>query len=300
MEIPFWEAILKENKSSRTALAVAFFRAVESTRPESTRVCFDPLARYFLGRPAKLAGRNSHVADLWYVLLTRQGLGPVYGEVVARTRYIDDLLVRRIAEGAEQVVILGAGFDTRAYRFANSASNVRFYELDHPATQERKRNALRKVKLREPSTLTFVPVDFGKDDFTVLLGRAGFRQDRPAFFIWEGVTMYLQESAVDETLSRVASSSQGGTSIVFNYSILMSNVNVLGTDMIRMLKRMRRWGEPIVWGLEWGAVEEFLSARGFEILENRRCVEVGCPYFLAVGREQKISSYIGIVHARVA
>lgn len=290
---------MKENRSSRTALGAAFFRAVESTRPRAGRVCCDPLARHFLGRPAKTAGRNRYVAGMWHAALKRQGLGPVYGEVVVRTRYIDDLLARRLDEGVEQVVVLGAGFDTRAYRFADPSGRVRFFELDHPATQADKSRALGRARLPEPGGLTLIPVDFSREGPAGPLRGAGYDPGEPALFIWEGVSMYLGPEAIDETLGLVAGGAPGVTSIVFNYVIRIEGGAGPDPDTRRMLERMRRWGEPVVWGLRAGDVEGFLAQRGLQTVENARCEDVGRPYFQAAGREEEIAAHMGIAHARV-
>lgn len=292
---------MKENTASRTALGVALFRAIESTRPEQTRVCFDPLARFFLERPVRSAGTRRTIARLWHALLTHQGLGPAYGEVVVRTRYIDDLLERRISkDGVRQVVILGAGYDTRAFRLDDLKGFARFFELDHPATQEAKRLALARAGVREPDSMTFVPMDFAVDDLSEKLEESGYDETAETFFIWEGVTMYLEPAAIDETLKFVDERSASGSTIVFNYVIRATDaVGTVDRDVERMLERTKKWGEPIVFGLEKREVAGFLERRGLTLLENAECAQTGRAYFDAVGREQEIASHLAIAHARV-
>jgi len=290
---------MENSKASRTAQGTAFFRAIESTRPERERVCFDPVAKKFLGPSVRLAGTSRRIAALWYALLKRQGLGHMYGEVVTRTKYIDDRLEESLHSGIEQVIILGAGYDSRACRFDNRAGRVRFFELDHPATQVLKRRALARARGPEPAGVTYVPIDFGKDDLASRLLEAGYQETRLTFFIWEGVTMYLKPDSIDETLRFVAGRSPRGSSIVFNYVIRSRDGSAVDDKNVKQtLERMRKMGEPVVFGLLESNVKDFLEARGFGSVQNAPCAEVGRAYFEAVGRKQEIAAHLGIAYAR--
>jgi methyltransferase (TIGR00027 family) len=113
-----------------------------------------------------------------------------------------------------QFVILGAGFDTRAYRLPND-TRVRVFEVDTPRTQLVKRETLKKAGI-DSGGVTFVPADFEKDDWLACLAAAGFDPGERTLFLWEGVTMYLDRAAVEETLRKIASTAPGSV-VAFDY-----------------------------------------------------------------------------------
>src|SRR5262249_32483033 len=129
--------------------------------------------------------------------------------LVARSRCAEDALAHAVAAGVRKYVILGAGLDTFAYRNPYAAQALRVFEVDSPATQAWKRDLLRRTRIAEPASLTFVPVDFETQSLAEELRAAGFREAEPAFFSWLGVTMYLTRDAIFSTLSYVASCAAG-------------------------------------------------------------------------------------------
>lgn len=142
-----------------------------------------------------------------------QGDVPPQYEVSARTAFFDSVVERYLTD-IRQLVILGAGFDTRAFRLPNDP-RVRTFEVDAPKTQAVKLEVLKKSGI-ESSRVTFVPADFEKDDWLARLVAAGFDPRRPALFLWEGVTMYLDRAAVEDTLRKIASTANGSV-VAFDY-----------------------------------------------------------------------------------
>ena len=209
-----------EGRASRTAVQQAGIRAVESLLPAGRRVCYDPLAVVFLDeklqRRYRLCLKNTFMRAVW-IWSVRKDPGGTRAEGVARTRYIDDYSQACISGGVEQVVILGAGFDTRAYRL-EGFKKAKVFEVDHPNTQKMKVARLKGVIRGElPSWVTFVPVDFERDKLDEKLLEGGYRKDLKTLFIWEGVTPYLTAESVERTLSLVVASSSRGSSIIFDY-----------------------------------------------------------------------------------
>jgi methyltransferase (TIGR00027 family) len=119
---------------------------------------------------------------------------------IARTREIDDLTTEALSKGVKQVVLLGAGFDSRPYRLAGM-EKASIYEVDHPATSARKQASIRSLLGSVPPNVRFVAMDFNKDDLDAQLSRAGFKPSLPTFIIWEGVSNYLSPEGVDNTLA---------------------------------------------------------------------------------------------------
>jgi methyltransferase (TIGR00027 family) len=137
--------------------------------------------------------------------------------MMVRTRYIDEHLEAALRAGATQVVILGAGFDSRAYRFVKLLNGAKVIEVDYGPTQEYKRRRVLEVLGHVPSNLTYAPIDFTRERLSDVLFSSGYRAAEKTFFIWEGVTMYLPEQGVRETLQFVAGQSAPGSSIVFDF-----------------------------------------------------------------------------------
>jgi methyltransferase (TIGR00027 family) len=142
---------------------------------------------------------------------------PTYFAVNARTHHIDALLVDALSQGATQVVNLGAGFDSRAYRFRDRFPRVRFFELDLPATIAAKRERVVKIFGAVPDRVILVATDFNTRPLDAVLRDAGYDRTQRTFFIWEGVTMYLPEAANQSTLRFIRSGSGSGSSVVYDY-----------------------------------------------------------------------------------
>jgi methyltransferase (TIGR00027 family) len=141
------------------------------------------------------------------------GVPPMSDQPAARTTFFDRALERRL-RSIEQLVILGAGLDTRSYRLP-AGTHVRCFEVDTPRTQPFKRAMLKKARITT-SGVTYVPADFEKEDWYEKLVVAGFQPDRPAFFLWESVTMYLDRRAVESTLRKIAGTAPGNV-VAFDY-----------------------------------------------------------------------------------
>lgn len=191
---------------------MALFRAIETNRKDG--LFTDPLALGFLGPSLRFAGILTSVPGLrgatsWFIDRRWPGARP---SGVARTRWIDDVLSESLRSGIEQLVILGAGYDSRPYRMAGLDSTPVF-EVDHPATSASKQKRLAGIVR---SHVTYVGIDFDKDVLGEALERAGFDLSRQTFFLWEGVTNYLAAEAVDATL-RYISGAKPRSLLLFTY-----------------------------------------------------------------------------------
>src|SRR5262245_20544980 len=170
---------MREGRASRTAEQNALFRALESARPPHERVCDDPLARHFLSWPFALVMGVAAIpggATAVCAYIDRRWPG-VRSSVVARTRLIDDWIAAALNHGIEQVVILGAGFDSRAYRLSRLAA-IDIFEVDHPDTQVAKQGALKRVLSSTPKHVRFVPVDFKQNDLASPMKDAGYCESK--------------------------------------------------------------------------------------------------------------------------
>jgi methyltransferase (TIGR00027 family) len=183
-----------------------------------------------------------------------------------RVSAIDAELATSVAGGCRQLVILGAGLDTRAFRMA-SLADVAVFEVDHPATQAYKR---RKSRLLRPvaRSLTFVPVDFERQRLGASLIGAGLRPDQPTAWVWEGVVMYLSDEAVRRTLDDVALSSAPASTLLVHYHERLAP-SVGPEYRIRQLL-LSIWGEPHIGERAVEAMHDEVRRVGFDIVSDTR------------------------------
>ncbi len=290
---------MKEGKPSVSAELVALARAAWSMRPEDERVCYDPLAKDFLGTEFTNLLNDPRLLEAAGSAAEERTPGAI-GCIAGRTRYIDDHLRECIDDGIEQLVILGAGYDTRAYRFDELKGKVKVFEVDHPATHKVKVEKVKKILGSLPDHVVYVPIDFDKEKLDQRLFESDYDKKLKTLFIWEGVTMYITAEAVDETLSFVAQNSGLGSSIIFNYmfqSVLDGTCELDYAAKIR--EDYERRGEPLTFGIHEGAIDEFLSRRGFYQVKSVTGDFFRSSYFRGVNQDRKVCCLCGFVTATI-
>jgi methyltransferase (TIGR00027 family) len=227
---------MQEARPSRTALRVALRRAAHQLYDAPPLVLNDPIAVPILGTTySEELRRTPTRPDRPFSVGLRAFL-------VARSRYAEDTLARAIAQGVTQYVLLGAGLDTFAHR--NPYPHLRVFEVDHPATQQWKRELLETGRLATPASLTYVPVDFECESLPEQLNAAGFNSQVPTFFAWLGVVPYLTFEAFRSTINFIAVQPHG-SGVVFDYSqprSALSFVEKLAHDSLA--SRVQLAGEP--------------------------------------------------------
>ncbi len=287
-------------RASRTAEYMAFFRALESGRPAAVRLFDDPFATHFL-RPALRWAASAARRPLLGALVTRYADRRLPGartSGIARTRVIDDAVRRLVREGVPQVVILGAGFDCRAYRLPELAA-ITVFELDQPVTQTMKLACLRRQLPALPANVRFVPIDFTRERLPDVLASAGFDRHRPAVFIWEGVTNYLSAAAVDAVLRYVATCAPR-THLIFTYvhrGALDDSVRFEDAPAIR--RDVARLGEPWTFGLHPDEVAAYLRERGLRLEHDVGAHEYRVQCFGASKEQMKGYDFYRVAVAEV-
>jgi methyltransferase (TIGR00027 family) len=289
---------VRPGRESRTAEFVALFRALETVQSASERMFSDPLAVAFLGRRlracvaiARLPGVGKSVP----ALLDRRWPGP-RPSAVARTRQIDDWVQDALNRGLDQLVLLGAGYDSRPYRLGG-VRQVRAFEVDHPATQAVKRRVVEELFGTVPAHVRFVPVDFDRDELAPAMVAAGLDADRRTYLVWEGVLAYLTPEAVDATLRWAAAISGPGSELAFTYvhrGLLDGTVHFPHAEP--WVDSVRAAGEPFVFGLDPGRLDAFLEERGWRLLEDLSTTEALAQH----GRDvRRVPSFYRIARAAV-
>lgn len=243
-----------ENQPSETALIVASLRALAAHDERQEIRGRDYLAEIFLTEERKQPLHDRAMRD-WVMKSIPPGL---YEFVIARTAYFDAVVEKALKEGILQLIFLGAGYDSRPYRFSESIGDTGIFELDARLTQERKLALLRKFDISIPENVCYVPANFNSDSLeTVLLG-AGYDRNKKTLFVWEGVTYYLSDEGVDATLAFVVNHAPAGSRVCFDFQIKAPEQESLKTQSP---------GEPIKFGIEAGQVEEFFVKRGLSVVE---------------------------------
>jgi methyltransferase (TIGR00027 family) len=277
---------MKPNEPSRTALNVARQRAAHQLLDHGS-ILADPFAMKILGEDEKgvLQFANKHASA---------SIGRLF--IAARSRIAEDALSSAVEKGIRQIVILGAGLDTFALRNPHGALQIRIYEVDHPATQAWKRERLAETQIAVPPSLSFVPVDFERDDVREKLAAAGFRQNLPAFFSWLGVMPYLTEEAIGRTLDYMSLIQD--SEVVFDYmeppEVSSEDVRQFEAERSEQLKKIdERW----VSRFEPAAIAAILRSHGFGAIEDISFQEIASRF--GGGVQGLAPGYLGIhvVHA---
>lgn len=291
---------MREGRASRTAEQNALFRALESVRPESRRLFEDPLARRFLAWPLTVVARLGAAPGLghfvpWYIDHRWPG---VRSSVVARTRLIDDAIAASLGDQTRQLVILGAGFDSRAYRLPRLRA-ITVFEVDHPNTQAAKRRVLEQALSSPPEHVRFVACDFNQHSLESAMAEAGYSETAHTFILWEGVTNYLTEAAIDATL-RWCSRAAEGSRLLFTYvhrDVLTRPQTFIGTE--QLFASLEKAGEKLTWGIEPENLPAFLAERGLSMETDVGAAQYRERYFGAAARRMRGHEFYRVALARV-
>lgn len=250
---------MKDESPSRTAAWVAAARGMGDLLPPEARLVEDPYGTAF----SNLHVQIERLRPLANLRMLKQWI--LYMQV--RTRVIDDALRAWVDRGGRQVVLLGAGYDCRALRL-RELDDARVFEVDHPATQHRKQRVLARLHAESPSQ--YVTWDFetrAMDDLPDILEEAGLDRTRPVFTIWEGVTMYLTDAAIDASLRAIRAWSPQGSRLAMTY-FTKSRIEqpTLATRALKAI--VATFGEPWRFGWVPDQLPAYLAARGFHLEQD--------------------------------
>ncbi len=265
-----------EQKPSETAFFAALRRSIANIEfqhaphgPDDLAGLFLPPLYRFLLKFKPIRENTKNKLDVALPGLTEY--------MIARTAYFDQLFLEALQNHTPQIVILGAGYDTRAYRFADSNRSTRIFELDVPTTQASKLESLRKGHIAVPKQVTYVPIDFNRESLGDALENAGYANDQKTLFIWEGVTYYLEHEAVDATLYFVSRTAHPESTLAFDYTISITDANrnkYHGVTEFTETMRMRHGDEALLFSIAEGEIDTFLAQRGLEIVAHLDNTEI--------------------------
>ena len=275
---------MSDYKASHTALGSAYLRAAHQLLEAKPLLFEDPVAVPLLGPKAiKLiqdAADNYRTPEM---LALR-------AHVVLRSRFTEDRLAAAVSRGITQYVILGAGFDTFALRQPSWAQILKIIEVDHSGTQAAKRSHIAAAGLTMPENAVFADIDFEHESLCDGLLRYGISMDKPTFFSWLGVTMYLKEDAIDAVLRSVAMFPVGS-------EIVLTFLTQSSDSPSPLAQSVANLGEPWVSCFEPDTLEAMLRSVGFSTVEFLSPAEAEARYFRQRPKDLPVPKQINILSA---
>jgi len=281
----------QDASASRTAVNVAILRALHAEDNEP-RIFDDYLAARLVTPEERDDFERMVVAGLERLRAGTAGSDPPHrlreglrhtttqSLVLARARFIEDELLRRVARGLSQYIVVGAGLDTFAMRRADLQDRVHVFEIDHPATQQSKRARLAAAGFACPPNLHFLSADLEREGVLDALRRSPYRGDRPAFFSWPGVSYYLSSESIFAVLRSIRRAAAPGSCMVFDYLDSDAFDPRKASKRIRLItERLRRLGEPLITGFEPDRMRGMLASLGFRVVETLGPEEQSSRYF---------------------
>jgi methyltransferase (TIGR00027 family) len=255
------------NPAAQTALGPMVLVAVEQSEPPDRRLVDDDLALRFLPTPIRwlvAAAPPNLLRRLTIAAMEREGPG-LWASLICRKHYIADKVTAAL-DDIDAVVVLGAGFDTLAYRLA-VITPIPIFEVDQPVNVTRKTAAVKRALGAPPRSVRLVPVDFERDDVLTVLTEHGYRPESRTIFVWEAVTQYLSAEAVHATLTRLRSAA-AGSRLVFTYvrTDFIDGLNLYGAGPLyrRFVQRRQLWQ----FGILPQEVATFLAGYGWRLCEQ--------------------------------
>ncbi len=229
--------------------------------------------------------------------------GSRYYTANAMTWHIDNILQKIAAKNLEQVVNIGAGFDSRPYRFGKLLPNVRFFELDQPATLSRKIKMVKAEFGELPARVTYIPVDCRSQYIFDSLKRAGYDENKKTLFIWEGATPYTDREVVDRTLRSIVKHAASGSEVVFDYicdEVVQGDYSKYRGARF-MAVRLSANGEPLKFGIAEGHSHEFVTQRGLKVISDLGPKELAKEYLVRSDGsiDGTPTAFVRVMHARV-
>ena len=253
-----------ESKSSRTAGFICMCRAASYLEKKELYQSGDYIAPRLLPGLIKFLVRYKLINFKWPFF--PKG---IYEYVIARTKYIDNIFKESIENGIEQILLFGAGFDTRAVRFAEKNMKTKIFELDTLYTITAKINQFKKRGISIPENTILISIDFNVDSVSEKLESSGFKRNKTTLFIMEGIIQYLNKEAVDELFKLLYELAEPESKVVFDYiyaSVLRKENIYYGEKDI--YKKVNSVQEPWLFGIEKGGMEAFVKNYNFSLIQN--------------------------------
>jgi len=253
-----------DSKSSRTAGFICMYRAASYLEKNELYKSEDYIAPKLLPVPLKFLIKYRLINFKWPFF--PKG---IYEYVIARTKYLDNIFKESIENGIDQILLFGAGFDTRAVRFTVKNMKTKIFELDTLYTQTAKIEQFRKRDISISGNTIFIPIDFHVDSVSEKLESSGFNRNKTTLFIMEGIIQYLTKEAVDELFKLIYELSVPGSRAVFDYiyASVLRRENIYHGES-NIYKKVNSAREPWLFGIEKGETEAFVKNYHFQLIQD--------------------------------
>ena len=270
-----------EQKPSETAVFAALHRAIANKEFKNEKFGSDYLAEYFLPSHFRFFIKFNKVRANVKKRISEAFPG-LHEYMIARTAYFDSKFIDALNDEVPQIVLLGAGYDSRAYRYAKLNSATKIIELDIGPTQNRKKKCLKKAQIDIPRQVTLASINFRKESLKAVLEKAGHENHKKTLFLWEGVSYYLQAESVAEMLEFVSHSSQRESVIAFDYTISVTEENINGYGGKEFFESMKEHhaNEGIMFAIDDGKAGLFLERKGLKMVEHMENDEIEKAFLL--------------------
>jgi methyltransferase (TIGR00027 family) len=302
---------MNPSDASRTALATALMRARHSRLdpapliddrwgdrlvPDSFRAALGQRALQRMGETARARALAQPLAAVDDFLRE----SAAYADVVLRARYTEDALQAAVARGIRQYVLIGAGFDSFACRRPAWARDLEVVEVDHPATQQLKRQRLVECGVADSPRLHFVAADLSRETLAAALARSAFRPGEATFFAWIGVTMYLTPQANLAALRDIAGCGAPGSELVFTCvdEAALDPGHAVSPAFRQLQAQVAAVGEAFLSGFDPKALPALLLDLGLSLLEDVNGEDLAAGYDPAGLNALLAAAEAHVVHAR--
>jgi methyltransferase (TIGR00027 family) len=293
------ESTINRESPSKMAEGMAMHRYAESLKSEEERICYDPYAVHFIS-PKIIEYGIKHPDEAKFKVEQMEKMFPgLSSSIIARVRYFDDYVMKNIEGGVEQLLILGAGYDTRAYRI-KELKDIKVFEVDHPNTQSFKIKKIRDIFGTIPYNVSYVPLDFEFEELGQKLFENCYESSKKTLLIMEGLIMYIPKEAVQKIFSFFTANSGTDSSIIFDYypeSVVTGSCKQEIGNNIRNF--VIQQGEPLQFGIEEETIHEILSNNGFKHIKNVCGADYKKAYFHGKNKNREICSLLSFAHAVV-
>jgi len=266
-----------ESRASLTAELTCICRAGSSVEKNLFYKSGDTVALQILSEPIKTLIKIPFYRKLHFGFGAPKGL---YEYIITRTKYIDGIYKIALENKITQIVIVGAGYDTRAIRLPNNYDQMKIYELDSIFTQQAKMKAYKNNDIQIPKNLRFVPINFEKENLCNKFEEIGMERNKKSFYIIEGVTMYLEQTAVDRLFTEISKYMGKESMVVFDY---------IYNDVLRQERKhygekgaiatVKKVNESFQFGMENNSISEYLMKYNFQVIDHLDAREMERRYF---------------------
>lgn len=276
------------NNVSQTAMLIASLRALSCYEIDPLIHGDDYMAEMFLPDEKRIPLKTTEYRPA----IKKAIPDGLYEYVIARTKYFDELFLHCLNLQIPQIVLLGAGFDSRAYRSKNQINHSCIYEVDTPATQEIKLQILKENDVQIHNNVKYIAADLEKNELFINLCRAGFQNSRQTLYILEGVTFYLTPRSMKAMLISLKQHSSSGSILSFDFQHQDGKISLIDTELE---------DEKIKFGINADQCSQYLQSYGYSIIEKIDSEEICNRYLVMTDgtRFGNVKSIMNIVKSKV-